>query len=258
MAKQDNYYYISSEMDRYKTSFFKWNERYSSEVVENYELVQAIDICLIKLGEKLDKPKNESFRKVKPVLKEIFNDHYAGALSIVAKKVVTDWEFYLTHNKVNWIKVEAYSSLGAQVKGCIQFELVNSGEQLEVSLFSSKQLRGRPMARKKGSPISHELFMQFLNPLLKFLSDHNSILIYYEELCDKFLYLAGKRENSANLFDVSPEKSFDQIISQLMQRKEVIEKRLIENDDDTKDERLHLRGELAGIEYSLRTINIYQ
>jgi len=45
---------------------------------------------------------------------------------------------------------------------------------------------------------------------------------------------------------------------QLEKRKKEIEKRLIENDQDSKDIRLQLRGELEGINYSLKIIDIHK
>ena len=56
-------------------------------------------------------------------------------------------------------------------------------------------------------------------------------------------------------FIISGERSFEAVLTQLQSRKEYLQKRLIENDDDSATDRLKLRGELEGVTYAINVIN---
>lgn len=258
MPQSDKYYFINSDLGKFKTSLSKWNERFYIDVIENYERIQSIDVFLLKFKDKSEKPKTGSYQKVRPVLKELFEDHYNGALRYIAKNNIEDWEYYIIRNSKRWFEVEAFSTNDSSIKGCIKLDLRDSIENVYFSVYASKSLKERPQARKNGAPTTHEHFKQFLNMSLQYLSDHESLLIYYEKFLDNFYKLVSGDEMKVELFDISAEKSFKQIISQLEKRKIIIENRLIDNDQDSKEKRVQLRGELEGIIYSLKTIDIYK
>lgn len=258
MVQEDKYYFINSKMSRLGASMFKWNKRFAIDVVENYEWKQYIEVYLLKYKGKHDKPKSTTYEKVRPILQELFEDHYIGALRFIAKYIIDDWEYYIIQSDKKWVKFEAYSTNESAVKGSISLDLRNDIEDLNLTVYASSELRGRPQARKHGTPINYEHFKKALNLTLQFLSDHESLLVYYEQYGCNFYKLVTGNEKKVELFDVSAEKSFKQIIKQLEKRKKAIESRLIENDQDSKEKRLQLRGELEGINYSLKTIDIYK
>lgn len=258
MVLQDKYYYINSQLGRLGASLIKWNERFTIDVIENYERVQYIDVYLLKFKDKPNKPKSQSYQKVRPVLKELFEDYYNGSLRFLIKNYLDDWEYYVTEKDKKHIKFEAYSTNESHTKGSISLDLRNDIEDFNLSVFASKELKGRHQARKHGTPITFELFKKPFNLTIQYLSDHESLLIYYEQFSDNFYKIVSGNDKEVELFDVSAEKSFKQIISQLEKRKNNIENRLIENDRDSKDKRLQLRGELEGIKYSLKTIEIHK
>lgn len=245
-------------MGNLRTTFAKWNELVYIEVFENYEWIQYIDAYILKFKDKNEKPKSGPYQKVRPVLKELFEDHYQGALRFVSKKEFDDWEYYITRYTKTWIEIEAYSSEKSKTKGNIKLDLRDAVEDLYFTVYSSNELRGRPGARKNGTPITYELFSQFFKASMQFLSDHESYLIYYEQLIENFKKLASGEEKTIENFDISAERAFKDIVEQLDKRKKAIEQRLIENDQDSKEARLKLRGELEGINYSLKTISIYK
>jgi len=258
MVQQDKYYYIKSSLGRFSESLSKWNARFTIDVVENYEWIQNIDVYLVKFKDKLDKPKTETYQKVRPVLKELFEDTYNGALRFILKNQNDDWEYYITRNDKKWMKLEAYSPNSSKSAGCFKIDLRNDIEDVYFSIYASTELKGRPQARKNGTPITYEHFRQFYNLSLQYLSDHESLLIYLDQFIDNFYKLVSGEEKRVEFLDISAEKSFKQIISQLEKRKKALEIRLIENDQDSKVKRLQLRGELEGINYSLKTIDIYK
>lgn len=258
MPQQDKYFYIDSQMGRLGASLSKWNERFSIEVTENYERIQCIDVYLLKFKEKPDKPKSTTYQKVRPVMKELFEDHYNGALRLMAKKNIADWEYYIIKEDKKWMKLEAYSTNQSKTKGSISLDLRNDIGDFNLTVYASNELRGRPQARKHGVPIPYEQFKMSINLTLQYLSDHESLLIYQEQYGENFNKLLSGHGKNVELFDVSAEKSFKLIISQLEKRRKAIEERLIENDQDSKGKRLQLRGELEGIRYALRTIDIHK
>ncbi len=257
MPQTERYYYINNQTRNLREIIEKWNERYAIDIHENYEYIQYIDIYALKIKGKVDKPKSDKYQKVIPILKDLFEDHYYGSLKHIPTDI-EDWEYYIIHNNRTWIEINAYSKNESNKTGNIQLDLRNDISDFNFTIYSSGELRGRPNARKNGTPITYEHFKKFLNYSLQYLSDHESILIYAEQFIENFKKLASGEQTNTILFDISAEKSFKQIISQLNKRKEAIEKRLMENDKDSKEKRIQLRGELDGIKYSLKTINIYK
>lgn len=256
MPLQDKYYYIHSDKGDYSRSFHKWNERFTINIFEDYETTQLVDIYILKYRERLLKPTSSPYEKVRPVIMEIFEDYYNGALRFITRYNIEDWEYYITQNSKGSAKIEAYSSDKSVNKGFIKLELNNDIENLSLIIHAFEGIRGRKHARNNGDLITYEHFKQFLNLIFKFLSDHNSLLINHKSFTDDFNELLTDDSKKINLFDISAEKSFKQIITQLMKRKKAIERRLIENDKDSTNDRLRLRGELDGIIYSLKTIDI--
>ena len=258
MELEDKYYYVNSKMNRQGNSLVKWNERFTIDVSEEYEWKQYIEVYLLKYKDKPEKPKSESYQKVRPILKELFEDHYDGALRFIAKTNIEEWEHYIIKIDKKRIRIEAYSTKESNTIGSISITLLNDIEDVDFTIFASRDLKGRPQARKHGTLITYEHFKQALNLTLQYLSDHESLLVYHEQFCNNFFQIVNGNANKVELFDISAEKSFKQIILQLEKRKKEIEKRLIENDQDSKDIRLQLRGELEGINYSLKTIDIHK
>lgn len=258
MPNLEKYYYILSEFGDLRTSLAKWSERVYIDVFENFECVQYIDIQLFKNKDKHNKPKTQPYQKVRPVLKELFEDHYNGALRYIASKDIEDWEYYIFLKGENSFEVEAYATNESNDKGCIQFNFSTRMDDLSFSVYSSTQLKGRPRARKKGTPITYKQFRQFYNISLQYLSEPESLLIYHEQFTKNFKNLTNGDGKKVELFNVSAEKAFKDIITQLENRRGAIEKRLIENDQDSREIRLKLRGELEGIKYSLKTIKIFK
>lgn len=66
--------------------------------------------------------------------------------------------------------------------------------------------------------------------------------------------LLANGKDTIEEFLITGEKAFEKIIEQLKERKETLEKRLIENDTDPAQERAKLRGELEGLHYAIIAI----
>ena len=82
MGKESRYYFITTNYSsRNISQVAKWDKDFYVSVNENVDFIQSIDITINKFSESVfEKPKNSKFEKVKPILKEIFLDHYILAI----------------------------------------------------------------------------------------------------------------------------------------------------------------------------------
>lgn len=254
MAFENKYYYITyPSSQRHLAEVVKWNESFTIEVVENVDFRQVIDLSINKLQKNISKPVSDKFKKVKPVIKEIFLDHYTLALKFIHETDIDDGEFYLSKKSKCWYVIEYYSK-NEKEKRKIEIDFRDSIEDLWLMFRCTPGFNGRPFARKNASPITDVLFKQFLNLTIQFFYDPDSLNTFLNDYIKNF-YKLCKGETKIEGFIISAEKSFQMISDQLASRKEYLEKRLIENDKDSSLDRIKLRGELEGILYSLKVIN---
>jgi hypothetical protein len=130
-------------------------------------------------------------------------------------------------------------------------------EDLWLTLSSVPGHKDRANIRKKGTAIANERFRQFLNLTIQFFYDPDSLSLFLEDFIKNFRLLFEGENKMVGLI-ISVSKSFEQIVNQLQARTQNIEKRLIENDSDSKINRAKLSGELEGINYALKVINMYK
>lgn len=259
---ESKYFYISHVQLEYSSNnrqpeIVKWNKTCYVEMYENVEWRPYISFSIVKFKtDSLSKPKSDKYQSVKPIIEELFEDYYNHALRNIHSTKLSESEFYLIENSKNWFQVEYYSE-EEKNKRSVSIDFRDSIEDLWLMVGSNHGYRGRQNARKNGKPITREDFLLFLNLTLRFLSDHNSYQVYLDKYLKDFYKLVSG-DKMIEIFDLSADKAFKEIIEQLETRKKTIEKRLIENDQDTKEDRLKLRGELEGINYSLKTINIHK
>jgi len=131
----------------------------------------------------------------------------------------------------------------------------NSIEDFGLTIHKMKSHKGRPSARKNGTPIEYDKFRQFFNLTLKFLADSESYMVCLDAFIKNFLLFVDNDADNL-IFDLENEFSIQKVLHQLETRKNTIEKRLIESDNDTIEIRNRLRGEIDGIDYAIRTIKI--
>lgn len=255
MAFEDKYYYIiNPSLQRNVPVVMKWNESFTVEVEENVDFRQDIDLSINKLSQKnISKPVSDKYKKVKPVIKEIFWDHYTLALKFIHETEIDDGEFYLSKKSKNWYVIEYYSK-NEKEKRKIEIDFRDNIEDLWLMFRCTPGFNGRPYARKNASPITEVQFKQFLNLTIQFLYDPDSLTTFLNDYIKNF-YLLCKGETKIEGFIISAEKSFQIIIDQLASRKQYLERRLIENDKDSALDRMKFRGELVGILYAINVIN---
>ena len=80
------------------------------EVNERVESQPDITISINKFkSHKFDKPKSTEFEKVKPILKDLFNDYYNYTLKQLYEAVSDEGEYYIINTYKDCYQVEYYS-----------------------------------------------------------------------------------------------------------------------------------------------------
>jgi len=255
MATESKYYFITTNYSAHNLSqVVKWNEDYYVEVKEDVDFIQSVGLTINKFSDsKNDKPKNSKYEKVKPILKEVFLDHYRLAIRLINKQLNIDGEFYLLKNSKDWIQVQSYTN----AKRNVSIDFRDAIDSLWFRVCSTPSMKSRPTSRKHGTSIAREQFDIFLRLALKFLYDSDSYRILLDSFISNFYSLAEEGEDIENLM-FNTDQSLKDIMKQLELRKRNLEKRLIEVDTDNDSERIKFRGEINGIDYSINTIKKYQ
>lgn len=256
MAQEDRFYYICPLL-RQQPQVVKWNPVYRVEVEENVDFRQYISITINKLNQKdSEKPKSDVYTKVRPIIKEVFQSHYSLAIKLIYETVLDEGEFYLYRHSKHWFEVQ-YFSKDEKNKLHLEIDFRDFIESLWLTVRCMPGHKGRPTARKKATLITDELFKRFLHLTIQFLYDADSYPVLLEDFIKNF-YRLCKRESTIEGLILTDEKTLERILEQLTDRKTSIEKRLIENDNDSHLDRAKLRGELEGVAYAIKVVNGYK
>lgn len=262
MSLNNKYYYIIYDQHEYSSNsqqsqLVKWNRNHLIELEENIEYRQYLNVYVSKLkGKPWHTPKNTKYQKVKPILEELFTDYYDNALRYINEFDIDEGEFYIIKHSRDWYQI-AYYSTDKKDKQQIVIDFRDGIDDFMIDLYHLPGYLHRPNYRKKGEPINLEDFKLYLNLTLKFLSDHESYEVYLESFIKSFHNLASG-SNVIEGFDITSEKAFMNIIEHLENRKLTIEKILIEDDNIVPIERERHRGEIDGIKYAIKTVNLYK
>ncbi len=257
MSKADKFFLVTPKNLGISSNRFPKIVRCSSlftvEVDENVDFRQYVTLSIDKLAaQNYSLPKSDEFTKVTPIIRETFLEYYSLALKYIHETIVEEGEFYFQNRSKGWIQIEYFSKNGKD-KLNMAIDFRDNIEDLWLTLYCTPGHKGRPGYRKNGNPTTIYLFRQFLNLTIKFLYDSDSYSIFLEDYIKTF-YSLFNGDGNVEDFVLDKDKSVEKILEQLNIRKQNIEKRLIENDNDGISERSRLRGELDGILYAIRTI----
>jgi hypothetical protein len=231
----------------------KWDDEVTVTVNEYVESSQVIGADLLKLGQKdCYRPKSDKYDKYKPVIKELFLQYYNLAVKCLYEQTMDDGEFYINKRGKYWFEV-LYFSKDEKKKSSIQISFSDRIDDFSIGVNTGYGHYGRPRARKEGKAITDEQFKLFLNLTIQYLYDCDSLLVHMDDYIRNFLKLCDGEKKIDSLV-LSDRKTIETIISQLEARKEYLERRLIENDNDHVNDRVKLRGELEGIAYAMKVV----
>jgi len=252
---KDKYFYIAStsSFGRGMPSIYKYNPRFSLDVIEDVDFKQVIELYLLKPGqENHTLPASDEYTKVKPVIPDIFYSHYKLALKLIHETTIGQGEFFLFRHSKDWYEA-AYYSQDEKNRWSISIDLRDDINNCWIRFQSVPGHKGRPTFRKKASPIPSEKFKQFLALILNFFDDADSIPVVGENFITNFRQLCDG-DYLTDVPVIHIKTSYENILRQLKSRKEYLEKSLIERDNDPPLARAKLRGELEGIQYAINAL----
>jgi len=256
---EDKYFYfkdVSLYASRRRLPYLmKWRkDLFSLEVEEEVDFRQRISLDIYKFYQKDSKPASTQYTKVVPVIKEVFLSHYTLAVKYIHETPIDDGEFYLYQHSKDWFDIY-YFSRNEKDRRNIHIDFRDSIEDLWITVYATAGHKGRPSSRKNGEVITEERFRQFLNLTIQYFYDPDSVATLLGDYIKNFKLLCEGDTKIEGLI-ISVSKAFEDIFKQLDSRKEYLEKRLIENDGDSNIDRAKFRGELEGIGYAVKVINI--
>lgn len=236
-----------------KISF--WSPNLCITLNERAESIPYIGISYNKYqDEKFEIPRSSKYEKVRPILPELFDDYYKFSLQSLARMNFNyDDEFYKEMISHDYLSLQSLSNDKKNPYNRLSITIDNSIKYFSVDIYRTTRNSNRRSLQKNATVISKDDFFLFVNLTLQYLSDRNSLTIFMKDYSTKFFQLFEKPEPFSGYL-VNPTDTIEQIYKQIESRKIFIEKQLIENDDVAPIERAQLRGQLEGLDYSLKAI----
>ena len=198
--------------------------------------------------------KTDEYTIIKRISKDEFYQNYHQLLRCYHEIDISSGELYLIKKKnmattgMVWFSAEPVRRLGLSI------DFYNADKIITLTIDCSVQF-GKNVRhfRKASNIINQGKFHLFLRVLFHYLHD-------YENLSSNLKPLFGQFEEVVNggkltLPGISDwQKDNNVAIEKLTNRILSIEKRLLEIDNDTPEERIRMRGELEGLKFALITI----
>lgn len=121
-------------------------------------------------------------------------------------------------------------------------------------MYSSYGVKGRSSTRKYCDPIDPVLAKQLFNLTIELLYDYQNINIFKDKYFKQADFLTHEGKPIEGLI-LNADAAFNEIRSKIEERINIIENRTI-NIDDSKSNRNELRGELNGLKFSLKILDM--
>lgn len=222
-------------------------EKISVSISENCEGSPYVDI---DIGDNLyiSAPESDKYSKVKPITPEIFNTYYNQTIRTLYDSFVVDAEHYLG------CSLESYRYYAYTEKSHLILEINNSIDSFHCKMYSSYGVKGRSSTRKYCDPIDPVLAKQLFNLTIELLYDYQNINIFKDKYFKQADFLTHEGKPIEGLI-LNADVAFNEIRSKIEERINIIENRMI-NFDDSKSNRNELRGELNGLKFSLKILDM--
>lgn len=161
---------------------------------------------------------------------------------------VVDAEHYLG------CSLESYQYYTYTEKSHLILEINNSIDSFHCKMYSSYGVKVRSSTRKYYDPIDPVLAKQLFNLTIELLYDYQNINIFKDKYFKQTDLLTHERNPIEGLI-LNADVAFNEIRSKIEERINIIENRMI-NFDDSKSNRNELRGELNGLKFSLKILDM--
>jgi hypothetical protein len=251
---------ISDKYYRYKTTYSRSRESYS--LLRNnplFEVLVSHNVNLPDINITIDnhdkkyfkRPTSSKYEKVSEIDKDSFYNYFNISLDVIKGATWNNAEYYLIKYTDSFHLI-AFSE-DPRIKIDINISNDLDFTELKVGFYSSFSYR--PSIRKRGIPITEEVFCFVFKESIKFIEDDCSYVLNRKEFWDRIS--KAIKEEILPVTSNNSRTNFDQLLDQLETKKKQIEQHLIERDTDTAQERASLRGEKDGINYAIKAIKSF-
>ena len=198
-------------------------------------------------------PKTDEYTIVKATSKEEFEKAYYTFLRAVHQCNTNTGEYYLMKRTNGTLNGMAWYSAECEAKMGLQISFYDEPKDFTLSVEHIKTWQGVQHLRRAGNTTTAKKFQAFFKVVLSFLHDidnysenHRSLVQQYKTVVETEKSLIPIETNWMGDNTIAKEKIKSRIL--------IIEKRLMEFDTDTPDDRMKLRGELEGLRFAMHCL----
>lgn len=200
-------------------------------------------------------PRSDEETLVKIISKDAFDKHYSKLLREIYNLDRSSGEFYYYKSYGKKIDGVAWFSNDKLDKKNILIKLDNQKEDFDLTLTCADSWKNIQHFRRAGNTIERESYNLFFKSLLNFLYDRGNYVINYFDLVDLFnKMLNGDVKEQEMTENIKWQSDNSKLIVAISNRISAIERRLMEIDSDTLEERIKMRGELEGLLFALNIV----
>lgn len=241
------YYYITYS-NPYSNSSSSYLELRDNNI--NITICESEASIDITVGDNVtgEPPEEDKYCQVKPITQETFNSYYTNNLRSLKDNFLSEAEYYLQHNDINWYNYYSYTN-----NSHLNIEISESVGYFSCRIYFRNGVKGRLFARRHFEVAPEAMMAQFFNLTIELLYDPNNFGLLKDEYLKQLNLLIQNGQPIAGLV-LNADIAFNEIRTQIETRITSIENRMI-NFDDSKANRNELRGELKGLKYCLKVLD---
>lgn len=211
----------------------------------------SVKINFSRLKEKsFKRPENTEWETFKEIKEDDFYNYLSVSLDVFRKLKWKEFEVYFEKLYSTCLDFVLFSN-NPKYKYQLRLEINCKIDFALVELYYGHTLNRRPYYRKHGTSIPIETFIFLFSKFIEFVEDDQNYINNIEalyKLCIRSSQGDIKPECSSNKIDISP------LLTEISNKIQQLESRLITNDSDRKETRAKLRGKVEGLKASLYEI----
>lgn len=253
MASKERFF-LEIEKETGVKTIYRYSSAMMVSVETNIDRRQHICVYFTKNGNKSAYEtdwKSTDACIVKPATKEAFYQAYNHNLAYLHENDYSQGECYLNTSNGRLPHGMARFSASEQDKKGLIIAFHNEPKDFTLRIDNFKTWKGIQHFRKAGHVIELSQFAQFYKGVLHFLHDPENYEIHYELLIQQFKAIIVGEQPELPTYSYMP-LDHNPIREKIEYRIAAIEKRLIELDSDSREERIKMRGELDGLKFALQ------
>jgi hypothetical protein len=232
--------------------------RCSNQFFVDIELLEKNNKCLkihvSKYGNGKDNsiPPSDAETQIKIITKDTFNKYFSKFLQSIHQLDRSSGEFYYLKSYGKVIVGVAWFSENERDKKNILISLDNEKDDFYFTITCTNNWKNIQHFRRAGNTIEIGKYNTFFKVVLKYIHDRENYVVNYFDIISHFKrMLTGDIEEQESKEFGSWQPDNSKIIDAVSNRISAIERRLMEIDSDTLEERIKMRGELEGLQFAL-------